>query len=151
MAKHTSKTHREIAADLSVSHSAVTKILKIFISTGTTLPIKGRGRHCKTSHRTDLLIRREVVKHPFITARSIKDNLSPICDNISITTIKRRLVERFGFKGYKPVKKPLFSLKKCHWRVCNFASNIEAMVSQNGGEYFFLTKELPFNMIAHLL
>ena len=111
LSQHTTKTHREIASDLHVSHSAVTKIINKFHATGTMSPRKGRGRLPSTSLRTDLMIRREVMKDPFITARSIKANLTPLCDNISLHTIRDRLGTKFSMPARKPVKKPLLTAK----------------------------------------
>ena len=111
LSQHSTKTHREIASDLQISHSAVTKIINKFHETGTVSPRKGRGRQPCTSNRTDLAIRREVMKNPFITARSIKANLTPMCDNISLNTIRDRLGKKFGMPARKPIKKPQLTLK----------------------------------------
>ena len=96
LSQHSTKTHREILSDLQISHSAVTTIINKFHETDTVSPRKGRGRQPYTSNRTDLAIRREVMKNPFITARSIKANLTPMCDNISLNTIRDRLGKKFG-------------------------------------------------------
>ena len=73
-------SHREIARDLKISHSAVTRIINLHKQTGSVTARRGRGRHPVTSQRTDLRIHREVLKDPFVTARQIKERLPIACD-----------------------------------------------------------------------
>ena len=74
---HTSKSHRQIVTVIGVSHSSVTKIIRLYKKTGEFTSRSRSGQPKVTSSRTDLRIRREVLKSPFISEREIKERLTP--------------------------------------------------------------------------
>lgn len=106
---HTSKTHRDIAHDLNVNHSTVTRIIHLYKNTGKTAPATRSGRPKVTTEKVDRHIRREAIKDPFITANQIKTKLRPHTQNVSISTIKRRLFTKFKMPATKPRKKPMLT------------------------------------------
>jgi transposase len=110
LSRHTSKTHREIAIDLNVSQSSVTKIINLHKSTGGTTVRERSGRPRITSETTDRMMRREVVKDPFITPKQIQQNLASHLEKVSLRTIRRRLQAKYGMTARKPLKKPLLTL-----------------------------------------
>jgi transposase len=101
---HTSKTLREIDADIGVSDSSVTKIIKLHELTGGTDVRQRSSRPVATSDHTDRMIRREAVRDPFITARGIKENLAPLLNNVTERTIRARLQKKFHIIARKPLK-----------------------------------------------
>jgi transposase len=110
LSRHTSKTHREIAIDLNVSQSSVTKIINLHKSTGGTTVRERSGRPRITSETTDRMMRREVVKDPFITPKQIQQNLASHLEKVSLRTIRRRLQAKYGMTARKPLKKPLLTI-----------------------------------------
>ena len=66
LAEHTSKSQRQIARDLEISHTAVQKTLSTWREMGSldNPQIKKRGQKSKLSARTKKLIQRESVKDP---------------------------------------------------------------------------------------
>src|ERR1043165_4506655 len=93
--KHTTKSFREIARDLGVNHTTVSRIIKYYEETGSLSSKKRPGRPRKTTVLTDRRIRRYSITSPFISARTIKSNLKPILHNLSVRTIQRRLQKDF--------------------------------------------------------
>jgi transposase len=106
LSKYTNKTHEQIAKELGISRSSVTRWILRNQDTGSTSVKKRSGRPLATSSRTDNLIKHEVTKDPFITSAKIKRNLKL---SISSRTIRRRLSKKFRMQGKKPIKKPLLS------------------------------------------
>jgi transposase len=104
---HTSKTVREIAVDLSISKSAVDRIIHHWRETGEVGSGKvGRcGRKSKLTVRDKAAIVREAVKDPRKTAREIKAHNPAICNAVSIQTIQRAL-KSGGLKAYRPFGVP---------------------------------------------
>lgn len=101
----------QIAAECGVSQQRVSSILKLHRETGSIAPKPRSGRPKKTTDRTDNRILREVKKNPFITSPQIKANLGADLRDVSVSTIKSRLVTKFNVRARKPVKKPLIPQK----------------------------------------
>ncbi|XP_065650909.1 uncharacterized protein LOC136079120 [Hydra vulgaris] len=93
--KHTSKSHRQIATVIGVSHSFVTKIIRLYKETREFTSRSRSGRPKVTSSRTDLRIRRELLKSPFISASEIKERLTSTCDQVSKRTTQSRLRNKY--------------------------------------------------------
>lgn len=96
-----------IAKKFGINHSVISRIISRFRASGTLKPIHKGGRPRKTSKRDDQAILRLIKKDPFISARSIANQLQV---NISIRSIQRRAVEG-GLKAYRSAKKPFISHK----------------------------------------
>lgn len=111
LANHSSKTHREIATIFKICHTTVTRIINLERNTGSVVARKRSGRPKATSQRTDSLIRREVIKDPFISAANIKRNLVPLCNNVTLRTIQTRLANKFNMPARRPAKKPMITTK----------------------------------------
>lgn len=109
LSENTTKTHRQIATVIGISHSTVTRIINTYRNTGSSTPKQRSGRPRVTSKRTDAVIHRLAVKSPFITANEIKAQIDGLCDHISVDTIKRRLRSSFSAPARKPRKKPLLT------------------------------------------
>jgi len=111
-------TFRDIGEKLGVGWSCVGKIIHAFQTTGC-LSVKARcGRPRCTTKREDTLIRRSVVKNPFITSSEIKEEMS---SNASSRTIRRRLCDEFKLRARKPARKPLLNEQQRKRRIqfCN--------------------------------
>jgi len=120
LSTNTSQTQQEIAITLRVSQSSVTRCIQQHKKTGL-LGVKSRsGRPKKTSERTDAMIKREAVKDPFVTSTAVKQNLAPLCDNITTRTIRSRLTNKYSLKAHKPVSKPVVTavMKKKRLAFC---------------------------------
>lgn len=113
---HTSKTQREIAADLGISQNAVGLIIRHFNATGTiSTDRKGKcGRKPMLTPRDKTLIVRESKKDPTATAAEIQSRCGEIGDKVGLTTIRKTL--RQGNRlTYRAKKIPLFDESK---RIC---------------------------------
>ena len=88
--KHTSQSHREIATNIDVSHSSVTKIIYLYLSKRSTSPKKATRAPKKVTTRMLHAIR-EVTRNPFVSSAQIKSNLAPLTDSVSARTIRHDL------------------------------------------------------------
>ena len=99
-------SYSEIARKVSVSKSAVGKVIKRYNETGGVSRSVGSGRPRITSKRLDNTIRRAAIKNPFITSNEIAASLpSPV----SARTIRRRLLVDFKLPCRRPSRKPLLT------------------------------------------
>lgn len=124
---------RTIAKKLNVGKSSVSRIIKRYQQLGSCSRRVGSGRLRKTSKRDDKLIKRAVVKDPFITSAEIAASL-PV--NISARSIRRRLVDDFDLRSLKPARKPLLSTLQCKKRVA-FCKNHQLWSEDNWKEVLF--------------
>jgi transposase len=110
---HTSKTQRQIANDLGVSQNVVSLIIRRFQATGsTTTKRKGHcGRKCKLTDREKKMVLRESKKNPRLTAAEIKHTSADIGAKVSVTTIKRILLES-GRRAHRPIRAPQLDTTK---------------------------------------
>lgn len=81
---------RKIAKKYEVSKSAVQKLYKKFLRTGTVADQPGRGRKRITTSRDDAQIVRIIKKNPMTTVRNVRESLKL---SISDRTVRRRLRE----------------------------------------------------------
>ena len=93
------------ASILNVSNSTITRIVNRFYQTGKSTSNQRTGRPKVTTQFTDAMICRQAVRSPFITADEIKNEMGPLCEKVSTSTIKRRLRSFFGVPARKPSKK----------------------------------------------
>lgn len=96
-----------ICRKFKIHHSVISRTISRFRSSGSFETKHSGGRPRKTTTREDKLIIRKVQKDPFISARSLRSELSL---SVSLRTIQRRTVEG-GFPAYRSAKKPLISIK----------------------------------------
>lgn len=102
-----------IAYKFGIHHSVISRIISRFRSSGSLTTIHRGGRPRKTTNRDDQAIIRLIKKDPFISARSIGNQLKL---NVSIRSIQRRSVEG-GLKTYRSAKKPFISAKNRRARI----------------------------------
>jgi transposase len=103
--QHTSKSHRDIANDLGLCQSTVTRLINRYQRLGTTATSRHKrcGRKSKlTTHDKRLLIR-ESVKDPTKTAQEIQKAVGNSVLNVSKRSIQRVLIAG-GRKCYRPKK-----------------------------------------------
>lgn len=100
-------TLKQIAEKYKLSIPGVKKIVDNFEHRGSVKTLYGGGRKRSTTAQTDRLIYRQARESPFISARSIKENLNL---SVSVSTIQRRLKSR-GLKSFVSKKRPLISQK----------------------------------------
>jgi transposase len=110
---HSSKSQREIAADLGISQNAVGLIIRRFNETGESgTHRKGRcGRKQLLNNREKRVIIRECRKNPSISAGEVKTAVREIGEKVSISTIKKTLREG-GLRVYRPLKMPYLDTRK---------------------------------------
>ena len=104
-------TERQTGNRLGRSKTAVRQDIVKYKELGTYADAKRNGRPRKTTPRTDILIKRKVMNSPTCSARKIRADLNETGISVSRQTIIRRLVEEFGLKSRKPVRKPRLTLK----------------------------------------
>ena len=90
LSTNTSKSHREIARNLSLPNITVSRIIKLHQETGDTVPRRRCGRPRATTITTDRALRREVLKKPFTTAAKLKRSMAPLLNNVSVRTVQHR-------------------------------------------------------------
>lgn len=100
-------SQRKIAEKYEVSKSAVQKLYKKFLDTGTVADQPGRGRTRSTTWRTDANIIRMVKKDPRTTVRNLRESLHL---TISDRTVRRRLREA-DLRSRFARKRPLINKK----------------------------------------
>ena len=100
--------NKDIAIQLRVSQSAVSRILFKVNTTGNSAPKQRSGRPAKVSTHTKRLMYRTVNANPFITSKALKQSI-PQLNNVSKITINDTL--RLQFKCNKPLKKPMMTKK----------------------------------------
>lgn len=96
----------DIASALSISQSAVSKIIQKFKKTGSVSRRKGSGRHRLTTARTDRHLIRMIKKERKRTATSIQNEVTQLIDHpVSRQTINLRLI-RGDYRARRPLRKP---------------------------------------------
>jgi transposase len=105
LSQHTSKTHREIAEDLQMCQSTVTRIISHYRCTGSTETSRRGccGRRSKLCDRDKRSLIQESIKNPQKTARELQVSVGEPVRNISIATVKRVLRDG-GRRCYRPRK-----------------------------------------------
>lgn len=112
LADHTSKTQREIAEAVGTNQSTVQRVLKQYRETGDfTTSYENCGGHNKIFEDRDLRhIRQLCVKSPKARAQDIKTELGAKGEDVSLSTMKRALIEA-GCKTRSPAKRPFLTDK----------------------------------------
>lgn len=108
-------SNRYIARFFKRSPTTVSKVLTRFIQTNSIERKVGSGRKRKTDARTDRFIVEQVKRNRFITCNEIKALGS--LQQLSNTTISRRIVEFGGFFSYWAANKPFISDKNKQHRM----------------------------------
>ena len=91
---------------MECSKTAVHQAIVKFKICGSYVDTKRSGRPRKTTPRDDHLIQRVAVRSPTSSCKKIRSALLLKGTDVHRTTIGRRLVNEFGLKSHKPVKKP---------------------------------------------
>jgi transposase len=114
---HTTKSHLEIANDLHLCRSTVTRIINLHKKTGSVKTLRnGRcGRKGKLSKRDKRMLLRESVKDPQKTARECQDTVGDAIPSVSIATVKR-VLRNGGRLSYRPPKAHLLDIPKMRRR-----------------------------------
>lgn len=107
-------SNREIARRTKRSEKSVRRVKKAAITLGTgATPArkKGTGRKRKTQSRTDKLLKGEVQKDPFITARELKEQHADVLGDVAVRTIQNRLQKDLKLPCRRAAHKPLVTEK----------------------------------------
>ena len=101
-----------ISMDLHVSRQAIYDLKRVAAQQppGTTPPRKvGTGNKKKITERSKVLLRREVLLNPSITAATLKKMHSNVLKDVSIRTIQRILQKDLQLPCRRAAKKPLLT------------------------------------------
>ena len=101
-------SNKDIANQINVSESAVSRLLHKFELTGTCNPKARSGRLPKISCHTERRMSRIIKANPFMTSSTLKQSI-PELNNVSKSTICDHLKNKLGFKTTKPLKKPMMN------------------------------------------
>ena len=114
----------QISKKLSVSRSAVSRILKLHEETGAMIPRQRSGRSSKISKHTRQRMRRSVLADPFATATKLRQDI-PELHNFSLRTVAEALNRSLGLPASKPRSKPLLIRLQLRKRLvfCNAVKN----------------------------
>ncbi|KAK4310639.1 hypothetical protein Pmani_017806 [Petrolisthes manimaculis] len=99
----------EIAARVGHHRATVLRILAASRCIGNNqipLPKPRLGKRKKTPERTDTLIKRCVIKNPFITSVEIKKEYPELLRNVSERTIRDRLHRDLKLRAHRAARKP---------------------------------------------
>ena len=102
---HTTKSGRQIAADLGLNHQSVNRIIKRYEETGSYYSDRGNcHRPRKTDERDDRVLLRLSRDNPKASSSDLASELKAF-HNISIdsSTVRRRLLEN-GRPAYRPIQ-----------------------------------------------
>lgn len=105
--RYDKKSFTDIAKIFKVHHFCISRIFKRLEATGVADNRRLNGRKRKTDRRIDSRIGREVLKDRFTTGAQIKNDLG--LNNMSLSTIYRRINETTGCSSYWAAKKPFIS------------------------------------------
>jgi predicted DNA-binding protein (UPF0251 family) len=108
-------TQQEIATRLHMNQSSVSRLLKKHCESDSLRDKARSGRPRVTSSRDDHMIRRHVIKDPFVSSQSIRHNLPQPAP--SARTIRRRLQGENHLRCFKPARKPLLTRQQVEKRM----------------------------------
>ena len=119
----------QISKKLSVSRSAVSRILKLHEETGATIPRQRSGRPSKISKHTRRTMRRSFLADPFATATKLRQDI-PALHNVSLRTVAETLNRSLGLPASKPRSKPLLTRLQLRKRLefCNTVKIIQKVI-----------------------
>lgn len=113
--KHTEKSVTEIAKDLKISHSIVSRTISRFRETGDyTTKYENCGRSQIFDERDKRRMKNVSVKNPRLTAEEIQIEIGAQGD-CSLRTVQRTLSEA-GIKAVKPYRRPFITEKQARAR-----------------------------------
>lgn len=107
---------RAIGNRLNVTHSCVSKTLHRLRSLPNYASRPRCGRPKVTSERDDNMIHRIVKVNPRASSSFVASALSTVT-SASTRTIRRRLLEKYHLRAYRPARKPLLSAKNIRDRL----------------------------------
>ncbi|KAK4288764.1 hypothetical protein Pmani_038229 [Petrolisthes manimaculis] len=93
----------EIAARVGRGRATVIHILG---DNQVPTPKASLGAKKKTSKRTDTLIRRSVIKNPFVTSIEIKKEYPELLKDVSERTVRHRLHRDLNLRAHRAARKP---------------------------------------------
>lgn len=99
----------QISAKLSLPRRTVSYIVRKFKETGSGEAGCRTGRPRVTTPREDGMLRRCAVKNPGYSSLEVKNETRVVA---STRTIRRRLVNEFHLRAYRPARKPLIDDKQ---------------------------------------
>lgn len=104
---------REVARRTRRSAKCVRNVIKATSAHGGVIQKRkqGSGRKRKTGQRTDMLLRREVLKNPFITAKELKGMHRDVLGDVAVRTLQQRLQKDFKLPCRRAAHKPLLTEK----------------------------------------
>ena len=120
LSHHTSKTHREIATNLGMCQSTVTRIINHYKRTGSVKTLrKGKcGPVAKVRNCGKRYIIRESVKDPRKTASEIQKSAGISAAHVSLRTIQR-ILRKGGRRCYRSKKVHMLDhakkQRRCDW------------------------------------
>ena len=103
-------TQNEIARRLGVSRWTVSRLLVAATSNnkvGVPKRKPGSGRQKKVNDRILNKIKKDIFDNPFLTEKQIKDKNPTLLSQVSLTTIRRVLLEYLSLKGRVAAKNQL--------------------------------------------
>ena len=99
-------SQRQLSKQLNISKSSIQRAITKFKNEGIYGNRKKNGRPRKTTSRDDTSMKRAVTRSPTNSCKKIRPRFLLKGANVSISTISRQLIKKFGLKSYKPAKKP---------------------------------------------
>ena len=110
-------SQREIAQRLSISQSAVSRLIKRSKKTGASIPSRkiASGRRNSLSMREIRRLKMESSAHPEWSAAQIQATVGGNCAKLSLRTMQRYLIKA-GCLPYRPVKSPALTRKQMRCR-----------------------------------
>ncbi|CAG2247929.1 unnamed protein product [Mytilus edulis] len=100
---------RRIAVHFGVTYSVISRLLMRHRESGTVDERELSGRPRKTSARDDRALSQSARRHPFTTARRLRENWE-IHGRLSLRNVNRRL-NCANLRARSPVKRPLLTLR----------------------------------------
>ena len=145
LCEHTTISQRKIAETVGVSLGSVSSILKQKRETGNVeVQQKGTcGRKRKTTKRYDLTLLRKSKLNPRKTSEELKRDMDDSGVHVSLSTVRRRLLEK-GRKARRPKKKQLLTAamkqKRFNWaeKHKNWSEDDWSRVLFSNKSYFFV-------------
>ena len=110
--KSKNKNISAISKELNISRTTVRRWISRSENSKigyTPQPKIRSGRPRKTSVHTENLLKREVLKNPFITARKLKENHNNLLNNVTVRSVQRLLKNRLNLGASKPARKPILT------------------------------------------
>lgn len=101
------KSFNAVKKETGYDRKTIREWVQRYNSTGGVERKAGSGRRRKTTAREDRAIAIKTKRNRMATGQEVKDELQ--LDNLSETTIRRRMASETGFESYWQTKKPFIS------------------------------------------